>query len=124
MKILWMSDSPTTPSIFGNVTRAVCAGLADYGHQVSIIGWQTLSQERWHKCTLYPLHLQHKPTINALLGYLHRLRPDVIVMLGEIMEFPRFHHPLLAKFEHIAGIPWVLYYTFDGDLYTFNGDRG
>ena len=38
MRILWMSDSPDTPSGFGNVTRFVCAGLAKRGFAVNILG--------------------------------------------------------------------------------------
>jgi hypothetical protein len=109
MKILWMSDSPTSPTGFGNVTRAVCAGLADYGHQVSILGWQTLNQERWHDCTVYPLPLQHNPAPDVLLGYLRKIRPDVVVMLGEVWLFPYFHHPIIADFLRTAGIAWALY---------------
>jgi hypothetical protein len=55
MKVLWMSDSPTSPTGYGNVTRFVCAGLADCGHQVSILGKQTRGQPvPWHNCVLYP----------------------------------------------------------------------
>jgi glycosyltransferase involved in cell wall biosynthesis len=42
------------PTGYGNVTRYVCGILADCGHQVSILGWQTPSQARWRNCTLYP----------------------------------------------------------------------
>jgi hypothetical protein len=38
VKILWMSDSPTSPSGFGNVTRFFGSGLADRGHQARILG--------------------------------------------------------------------------------------
>jgi len=41
MHLVWISDSPTTPSGFGNVTAAVCGGLARRGHRVSILVWQT-----------------------------------------------------------------------------------
>lgn len=115
MKILWMSDSPTSPTEFGIVTRYVCAGLADCGHQVSILGRYTLSQERWRNCTLYPLHLQRNFDVGVLLVYLSRLRPDVFVMLGEPW-FPYFNYPIVTNFLHMAGIPWVLYYAIDGDL--------
>jgi hypothetical protein len=55
MKILWMSDSPTSASGFGNVTRFVCAGLAARGHQVDILGWQTRGLPvTWQQCTLFP----------------------------------------------------------------------
>src|SRR5947209_16232775 len=119
MKILWMSDSPTTPTGFGNVTRAICAGLADCGHQVSILGWQTREQVRWHRgsnSTLYPLPLRRQITANDVVEYLRRLQPDVFVILGKVMAFSRFNHPLIAKFVHTAGIARALYYPIDGDL--------
>jgi glycosyltransferase involved in cell wall biosynthesis len=121
MKILWMSSSPTAPTGFGNVTRYVCAGLADYGHQVSILGWQTRGPERWHKCTLYPIRRNFESDglggfdVNILLEYLSRLRPDVFVMQTDVSWLPYFHHPIIANFVRTAGIAWALYYPIDGD---------
>ncbi len=37
MKILWVSDNPTVATGFANVTRYVCSGLADHGHDVFIL---------------------------------------------------------------------------------------
>ena len=37
LHLLWVSDSPTTPSGFGNVTRFVCEGLAQRGHDVHVL---------------------------------------------------------------------------------------
>ena len=84
MKILWMSDSPTAPSGFGNVSRFVCEGLARRGHEVSIVGWQMRGQAQpWQGCTLYPTRFD---TFGAdvLLGYLQRLKPDVLVTLADV----------------------------------------
>jgi len=116
MKILWMSDSPTSPSGFGNVTRYVCAGLADCGHQVSILGWQTRGQPtRWHNCTLYPIR-HNGFGADALLGYLYRVRPDVLVTLADVWWLTYITYPIIANFMHTAGIPWALYYPIDGDM--------
>jgi glycosyltransferase involved in cell wall biosynthesis len=158
MKILWMSDSPTMPTGYGNATRYVCGILADCGHQVSILGWQTINQVRWRNCTLYPFlfrtiitsgtapqaeetspalfdasssdpipsqqesknGLLPPPTqylcnenfdVDALLEYLHRLRPDVFVMLSDVSWVASCDYQRLADFMRSAGIVWALCYS-------------
>jgi glycosyltransferase involved in cell wall biosynthesis len=120
MKILWVSDSPTSPSGFGNVTRFVCDGLSRRGHQVSILGWQAHgSPSRWRECMLYPA--KHNAFgADVLLAYLQRIQPDVLITLADVWWLTFIANPSLAGFMRVAGIPWVLYYPIDGDL---GGDR-
>src|SRR5438874_2476580 len=116
MKILWMSDSPTSPSGFGNVTRYVCAGLAGQGHQVSILGWQAHgSPARWQNCTLYPVRLNSFGA-DVLLSYLQKLQPDVLITLADVWWLTYITNPFIANFMRTAGIPWALYYPIDGDM--------
>jgi glycosyltransferase involved in cell wall biosynthesis len=116
MKILWMSDSPTAPSGFGTVSRFVCEGLARRGHDVSIVGWQMRGQAQpWQGCTLYPTRFD---TFGAdvLLGYLQRLKPDVLVTLADVWWLTYIGNPTITGFLRAAQIPWALYYPIDGDL--------
>jgi len=116
MKILWMSDSPTSPSGFGNVTRFVCAALANCGDQVSILGWQARGEPvSWQNCTLYPVR-HDSFGADVLLNYLCRLQPDVLVTLADIWWLTFISHPLIANFMRTAAIPWALYYPIDSDL--------
>jgi len=116
MKILWMSDSPTSPSGFGNVSRFVCAGLAQRGHQVSILGWQAHgSPEPWNGCTLYPVRHDGFGA-DVLLIYLQRLQPDILVTLADVWWLTFIANPIIAGFMRTAGIPWALYYPIDGDM--------
>ncbi len=116
MKILWMSDSPTTPSGYGNITRCVCAGLADRGHHVSILGWQTKGQKGqstcWHNCLLYPSSF----SAGELLSDIDWLKPDVLVTLADVRWLTYLNYPIIANFLHTTGIPWVLYYPLDSDM--------
>jgi glycosyltransferase involved in cell wall biosynthesis len=116
MKILWMSDSPTTPSGFGNVTRFVCGSLADRGHQVFILGRQTQGMHGrpipWHNCLLYPGALSN----HQLLHYLHRLQPDMMITLANVWELEDLNYPVIANFLHTAGIPWVCYYPISAEI--------
>lgn len=113
MKVLWMSDSPTTPSGYGNITRCVCAGLANCGYQVSILGWQTQGQPTpWQNCMLYPSEF----STDELLNYLHQLQPDVLIILADIWWLAHIDCSAIANFVHTAGIPWVLYYPIDSDM--------
>ena len=114
MKILWMSDSPTAPTGFGNATLWVCAGLADRGHQVSILDWQQRPNQPtlWHSCALYPINF----SADKLSHYLHKLQPDVLITQGDIWWLTRFNYPVIANAMHNAGIPWILYYPIDSDM--------
>ena len=77
MRLLWISDSPDTPSGFGNVTRFVCEGLARHGHQVSILGWQTRTPHEWNGCRVHAVGSDPMGS-DALFAYLvirsHELR--------------------------------------------------
>jgi glycosyltransferase involved in cell wall biosynthesis len=109
--VLWMSDSPDSPTGFGNVTRFVCSGLADLGHRVSILGWQTKGTPIvWHSCQLYPTGYSDVGA-DVLLFYLQRLRPDILITLGNVWWLSWITHPLIAT----SGVPWWLYYPLDGD---------
>ena len=111
MHVLWMSDSPDSPTGFGNVTRFVCSGLADLGHRVSILGWQTKGTPIvWNSCQLYPAGYSDVGA-DVLLFYLQRLRPDVLITLGNVWWLSWITHPLIAA----NGVPWWLYYPLDGD---------
>ena len=113
MRILWMSDSPTSPSGYGNVTRWMCAGLADRGHDVSILGWQTKDQPiPWHNCMLYPGSF----SADGLLNYLRQIQPDVLVIQTDVMWLAYLNYPVIADYLHTASIPWILYYPVDADM--------
>lgn len=115
MHLLWISDSPDTPSGFGNVTRFVCEGLARRGHKVSILGWQTLEQHEWHGCTVYPngrLPLGSDAFLRALL----RLRPEIVIALGDVWWLPYFSAPHIRQQMELLDTPWALYFPVDGDM--------
>jgi len=113
MKILWISDSPTAPTGFGNVTRFVCGGLADRGHQVSILGKQTRGQPiLWHNCLLYPGTFK----TDELLHYLHWIQPDMLITLTNIRELEHLNYPVIANFLCTADIPWIFYYPISADM--------
>jgi glycosyltransferase involved in cell wall biosynthesis len=111
-----MSDSPLSPSGYGNVTRFVCAGLAALGHQVSILGWQDHGKPTaWQGCILYPVR---RDTFRAdvLLDYLQRLRLQVLVTLADVWCLPFFTSAAVESFRRTAQIRWALYYPIDGDM--------
>jgi glycosyltransferase involved in cell wall biosynthesis len=64
----------------------------------------------WNGCQLYPIG-RHSFGADVLLFYLQRLRPDVLITLGNVWWLTFMVHPLIAD----ADIPWWLYYPLDGD---------
>ncbi len=112
--VLWVSDSPDTPSGFGNVTRFVCSGLARAGHRVSILGWQTLESHDWEGCRV---HATGPGALGSdmLYAYLVRHRPDVVVALADPWWLPFFTAPHVKQQLELTQTPWVLYYPVDGN---------
>ena len=114
MRVLWVSDSPTSPSGFGAVTRAVCRRLADRGHRVEIVGWQTRGQvTRWEGIPVHPVRYD---TFGAdvLLGYMMRLQPHFVVTLGDVWWMSFMTDPGMQRHLDLSGGRWVLYYPIDG----------
>src|SRR5437667_3305918 len=105
MHILWVSDSPDTPSGFGNVTRFVCEGLAGRGHQIGILGWQTHQRSDWRGCKVYPI--AHDPLGgDALFSYLIRHRPDIVIALADVWWLPYFAEPHVRRQMEMTRTPW------------------
>jgi|GEM_PF-1569133 len=113
-RVLWISDSPQTPSGFGNVTRFVCAGLAARGYRVDILGWQTPEAHLWEGCRVFPCGSDAFGS-DAFFRYLVRERPDAVIALGDVWWLPYFASPPVRRQLELLGTPWMLYYPIDGD---------
>ena len=113
MRVLWISDSPDTPSGFGNVTRFVCGGLAARGHAVSILGWQTTAQHEWNGCTVYAA--SGMLGSRSLFPFLVRHRPEIVIALADVWWLPYFSAPHIRRQMLLTDTPWALYFPIDGD---------
>lgn len=114
MHLLWVSDSPDTPSGFGNVTRYVCEGLARRGHKVSILGWQTHAAFDWNGCRVHPVGRDPMGG-DALYGFLLRHRPDAVIALADVWWLPYFTAPHVRRQLELLRTPWLLYFPIDGN---------
>lgn len=114
MRLLWISDSPTTPSGFATVTREVCRRLRDRGHRIEILGWQTRGATTWWEDI--PVHPVRHDQFGAdvLLGYLMRVRPDYVVSLADVWWMGFLADPQVQAFLDMSGTRWVHYYPVDG----------
>ena len=114
MRILWISDSPTSPSGFGGVTAAVCRRLAERGHRVEILGWQTHGARAWWNGI--PVHPVRRNEFGAdvLLAYLMRLSPDFVVTLGDVWWMSFLADAAIQRHLDQSGTRWALYYPVDG----------
>ena len=114
LHVAWISDSPETPSGFGNVTRYVCEGLVQRGHQVSILGWQTKQAFDWNGCRVLPMGSDPLGA-DALYAYLLRHRPDAVIALADVWWLPYFAAPHVRRQLELTETPWILYFPVDGD---------
>ena len=56
LRLLWISDSPDSPSGFGMVTRAIRPRLVRQGHEIEILGWQQRSAAAyWEGIAIRPV---------------------------------------------------------------------
>lgn len=114
MRILWVSDSPTTPSGFGGVTREVCRRLARRGHRLEILGWQAKgSTTYWQGIPVHPIRRDRFGS-DVLLGYLHRLQPHFVITLADIWWMSFLTEPPVQRYLDLSGTRWVHYYPVDG----------
>ena len=113
MKILWVSDNPTVATGFANVTRYVCSGLADHGHDVFILCGKLPSGQPplWHNCTLYPIG----SSPDEQLKNLRQLQPDLVIMLGDLWYFPNYY-PAVFDFIHSDKVLFAQYYPINGAM--------
>src|SRR6266536_2465752 len=115
MHLLWISDSPDTPSGFGNVSRFVCEGLARRGHQVNILGWQTRQLGDWNGCKLFPTRSNSLGS-EAVYPLLVRLRPEILITLADVWWLPYLASPHVRQQMEMLDTPWLNYFPIDGDL--------
>ncbi|MEA3212120.1 MAG: D-inositol-3-phosphate glycosyltransferase [Chthoniobacter sp.] len=93
----------------------MCSGLAGLGHEVAVLGGYAASPRRWHGFTGYPGDGRN-PDPKVLLGYLRKLRPDVLISLMVPEEGCAIIEPRIEAFRRSARIPWILYYPIDCSL--------
>ena len=114
MRILWISDSPTSPSGFGAVTAAVCRRLAERGHRVEIVGWQTRdATTRWEGIPVHPVR-HDLFGADVLLGYLMRFNPQFVITLADVWWMTFMADPGVQRWLDLSGSRWALYYPIDG----------
>jgi glycosyltransferase involved in cell wall biosynthesis len=110
LRILWVSDSPTSPTGYGMVTAEVCRRLAARGHQVEILGWPTRGRTTlWEGILVHPIGLDLSGR-DVLPGLLEQVQPDILVTLGTAHQM-RFlaDQPFQELLERL-GTRWALYY--------------
>ena len=114
MRVLWISDSPSSPSGFGHVTRAICSRLAEAGHQVEILGWQTHGESTaWQGIPVRPIRFDMFGA-DVLLGYLMRIQPHFVVTLADVWWMSFLADPPIQRFLDQSRARWLLYYPIDG----------
>jgi glycosyltransferase involved in cell wall biosynthesis len=112
MNVLWCSDPPSAPTGLGNITRAVCGGLARLGHRVTTFGGRASGESGG-----ITVHRGdgRKPDPDALARLLGALRPDVLVTAVTAGEAHAFADAAITRARRAARIPWVVYCTVDCD---------
>lgn len=112
LRILWYSFTagPGMPTGYGNVTRAVCCGLARRGHEVHVLGLLKDPFRSPRGVILHPIH--NHTDLSTLL---RTIKPSVVVLLGNIGWLPICVNFDVLEDAHRLGIPVAFYVPVDGD---------
>jgi glycosyltransferase involved in cell wall biosynthesis len=116
MKIMVASDSPTSPTGFAGQMKAVVKALADDGHDLFWMGWQTTEKQMYKDENI---EIEVLPALNAnstqdeIFGrrmypkYFEEYNPDVLITLGDawmVNQIPSYKNRPI----------WIMYYPVDG----------
>lgn len=106
--ILWMSDSPTSYTGYGIVTKNTIERFSKLNYNISVIGWQHSEKKNLGSIPIYPGG-QGQYGRDVLQKYLDVLKPDKLVTLGDLSFFNYF------KDIRFNDTKWIPYYPVDGD---------
>jgi glycosyltransferase involved in cell wall biosynthesis len=112
--VVWISDSPTTPSGFGTVTRNICGRLRRLGYKVTILGWQSHEPGEFEGCEVVPVAGKRFGG-DVLYSLLVRKRPTAVVALADVWWLPDFAAPHVRRQLELIDAPWILYFPVDGN---------
>lgn len=95
MKVLFVGDSPTVSTGFARCTRVACDALHSAGHEVTVLGMAYYGDPHNYPYPIYPCYA---PLDNAhsyggesrLPSMIARTRPDIIVILQDPWNLPRY----------------------------------
>lgn len=111
-----MSDGPTSPTGFGNITHHVCSGLARLGHHVSLLDWHGRGRPaRFRDYTVYSCP-DDAARDARLQESLSRLQPDVLITLADTWRVAHLARLPLSASRRAIDVPWALYYPLDSDM--------
>ncbi|MFG2472599.1 glycosyltransferase family 4 protein [Streptomyces canus] len=110
-----MSESPWKPSGYGMVTREVCGRLSGAGHTVEVVSRQHTSPARFAGTVpVWPVG-RDPYGADVLPEHLSRMRPDVLVTLGDVHHFGYLAEPEFQDLLAELGVRWLVYYPVDAE---------
>jgi glycosyltransferase involved in cell wall biosynthesis len=113
-KILWHSETPFTPSGYGNQTERITSGLAEKGFEMALLGWQFVG----NKLVIPPNNRQlfsgdgHGFGAGTTPFVIKEFEPDGVICLGDwwmnsfVHLIPREHDYWTSHWLPIDGIPF------------------
>lgn len=110
-KLLWLSNSPTTPSAFGKVTAEVCTRLLKRGYDVIAAGNQTQTSSYQYGDLLVLGRLRHEFFADVIREYMQIYNRDYFITFTKISSLqwiPQLYLDLSAK--------WIAYVTIESEI--------
>ena len=110
-KLLWLSNSPTTPSAFGKVTAEVCTRLLKRGYDVIAAGNQTQTSSYRYGDLLVLGRLRHEFFADVIRQYMQLYNRDYFITFTKISSLqwiPQLYLDLCTK--------WIAYATIESEL--------
>jgi glycosyltransferase involved in cell wall biosynthesis len=111
-----MSDTPLRTSGFGLVTGEVCKRLASLGHDILVLGWWSVTEERFFGFDLKPCPVSPKGAAATIAKYVADFRPDYLITLGDVPWLSFVADREVQYVLSSAHVRWFIYYPVDGVL--------
>lgn len=83
-KIIWITDYPDgATSGYATITKPICNGLVELGHEVKVIAMSNKGEEHWEKFSIIPVQ-QFDEGIAAIHNLNILWKPDIVVCAVDI----------------------------------------
>jgi glycosyltransferase involved in cell wall biosynthesis len=82
-KVLYLTDYPAKGSGYASISKPICNGLVDAGHEVKMIAISNKGEEHWEKFSIIPVASVQESTA-AIHNICFLWKPDVVIVALDI----------------------------------------
>lgn len=122
MKILWLSNAPTTPSGYGSQTRQVGLRIARAGYEIEFsTNDGTTGNREWNGLLVRGSSQSEKYSRDSIAGDIEASGADQVIVLYDAWVYAEMGERTFAGIDNVTGWTPVDHYPTPMSLYTWLG---